>query len=84
MSYAGERRIHDADSHVMETPGWLSGYADPVIRARLTEIDLNGTAPGQQSRRGQSTQMRDATRHDILLKFCYRLSLFYRTMPHVK
>ena len=50
MSYAGERRIHDADSHVMETPGWLSGYADPVIRARLTEIDLNGTAPGEHER----------------------------------
>ena len=50
MSYAGERRIHDADSHVMETPGWLSGYADPVIRVRLTEIDLNGTAPGEHER----------------------------------
>ena len=47
MGYAGERRIHDADSHVMETPGWLSSYADPDIRDRLTEMDLNGTAPGE-------------------------------------
>ena len=50
MGYAGERRIHDADSHVMETPGWLSGYADPDIRERLMEMDLNGTAPGEHER----------------------------------
>jgi predicted TIM-barrel fold metal-dependent hydrolase len=50
MAYAGDRRIHDADSHVMETPGWLSSYADPDIRDLLTEMDLNGTAPGENDR----------------------------------
>src|SRR5438034_1004327 len=27
--------VHDADSHVMETPDWFVPYADPGIRARL-------------------------------------------------
>jgi hypothetical protein len=35
MSYATGRTIHDADSHVMETPDWLVPYADPGIRERL-------------------------------------------------
>ncbi len=35
MSYAEGRVIHDADSHVVETPGWLEPYADPAVRDRL-------------------------------------------------
>src|SRR4051812_18687802 len=50
MGYAGERRIHDADSHVMETPGWMTSYADPEIRPRLAELDLRGVAPGEEER----------------------------------
>ena len=57
MSYAGERRIHDADSHVMETPGWLVPYADPDVRDRLVEIDLSTTAPGDLSE-VQATRVR--------------------------
>lgn len=57
MGYAGERRIHDADSHVMETPGWMMPYADPDVRERLVEIDLSTTAPGDlaevESNRGR-------------------------------
>jgi predicted TIM-barrel fold metal-dependent hydrolase len=30
-----DRKIWDADSHLMETPDWLSGYADPGVRERL-------------------------------------------------
>lgn len=40
MSYAQGRRIHDADSHVMETLDWLTSYAKPeqagLIRAEAT------------------------------------------------
>ena len=32
MSYAGERRICDADSHLMELPDFLSVHADPGFR----------------------------------------------------
>lgn len=35
VTYAGELAIHDADSHIMETPEMLSEAADPEIRARL-------------------------------------------------
>lgn len=35
MPYAAGRTYFDADSHLMETPDWLSSYADPVIRDRL-------------------------------------------------
>jgi predicted TIM-barrel fold metal-dependent hydrolase len=35
MTYAGERAIHDADSHIMETPEMLHDFADPQIRERI-------------------------------------------------
>ena len=49
MTYAGGRLIHDADSHVMETPDWLFSYADPDIRARMEPIRLTGCKPGEES-----------------------------------
>lgn len=33
MSYAGERRILDADSHLMELPDFLSAHASPDVAA---------------------------------------------------
>ncbi len=35
MTYAGTRAIHDADSHLMETPTMLHDFADPNIRERI-------------------------------------------------
>lgn len=35
MAYTGDRFIHDADSHVMETPDWLIAHADPAHRHRM-------------------------------------------------
>ena len=35
MTYAEQRTIHDADSHVMETPEMLHDFADPAIRERI-------------------------------------------------
>ena len=35
MAYIENRLVHDADAHIMETPNWLSNYADPDIRQRI-------------------------------------------------
>lgn len=35
----------DADSHLMEPPGWLAGYADPTVRPALEAADF-GAADG--------------------------------------
>jgi predicted TIM-barrel fold metal-dependent hydrolase len=42
MTYANGRRILDADSHLMELPGWLEEYADPDVRERLRPLHLGG------------------------------------------
>jgi predicted TIM-barrel fold metal-dependent hydrolase len=49
MSYAEGRIIHDADSHVMETPEWLFSYADPDVRERLEPLKLAGCRPGEET-----------------------------------
>lgn len=38
MSYAAGRRIVDADSHLMEWPGFLTEHADPAVRDRMPAI----------------------------------------------
>jgi predicted TIM-barrel fold metal-dependent hydrolase len=42
MTYATERTILDADSHLMELPGWLDEYADPDVRERIRPLYLGG------------------------------------------
>ena len=39
-SYAGHRVVFDADSHVMELPGWLAPFADEATRDRLRPLAL--------------------------------------------
>jgi uncharacterized protein len=34
--------VHDADAHVMETPGWLRDHADPGIRERIAGLEYPG------------------------------------------
>jgi predicted TIM-barrel fold metal-dependent hydrolase len=36
------RVVHDADSHIMETPTWLHDYAEASIRDRIRPLDLGG------------------------------------------
>ena len=38
MSYAGERTIYDADSHLMELPDFLSAHASEKIKDRLPNL----------------------------------------------
>jgi predicted TIM-barrel fold metal-dependent hydrolase len=42
MPYAENRLIHDADAHLMETPGWLDPYLDPAIAGRVERRSLIG------------------------------------------
>jgi predicted TIM-barrel fold metal-dependent hydrolase len=49
MPYA-HRRIHDADSHVVETPDWLEPHADPEVRGQLARLRLGGVRPGDVAR----------------------------------
>jgi uncharacterized protein len=43
MSYAGERLIYDADSHLMELPDFLSAHADPSNRHLLPPLGTRTT-----------------------------------------
>ncbi|HUQ39903.1 MAG TPA: amidohydrolase family protein [Acidimicrobiales bacterium] len=49
MPYAEGRLVHDADSHVMETPDWFIDHADPDVRERMKPLDVATTAPGEES-----------------------------------
>jgi predicted TIM-barrel fold metal-dependent hydrolase len=49
MSYAAGRRIHDADSHVMETPDWLEPFADAYVRERMKPIYVATVKPGEET-----------------------------------
>jgi predicted TIM-barrel fold metal-dependent hydrolase len=50
MAYAGDRFVHDADSHVVETAGWLDGFIDPGLRERLPDLGIGKVAPGEEDR----------------------------------
>lgn len=41
-TYAGERLIHDTDSHLMEPVDWLASYADSSVAAKLRNLSLAG------------------------------------------
>src|SRR5438309_2988804 len=50
MSYAGGRLIHDADSHLMELPDFLTAHADPSSRELMPPLESLATAqfdPGE-------------------------------------
>lgn len=40
--YVGERVVYDADSHVMELPGWLEEFADAATAEQLRPLALAG------------------------------------------
>ena len=41
-----ETAIFDADSHLMETPEWLNGFADESVRGHLAPLGLEGAGAG--------------------------------------
>jgi predicted TIM-barrel fold metal-dependent hydrolase len=48
VPYATGRIIHDADSHIVETPDWIVGYADPGLRDRMRPLYVATVAPGEE------------------------------------
>jgi uncharacterized protein len=42
MTYVGDRVVFDADSHVMELPGWLEQFADSATAQALRPLALGG------------------------------------------
>lgn len=40
MTYAKTRAVNDADSHILEVPGWIERHADPDILERLPPLGL--------------------------------------------
>jgi predicted TIM-barrel fold metal-dependent hydrolase len=42
LPYATGRHYLDADSHLMELPGWLAEFADPDVRDRIRPLHLGG------------------------------------------
>src|SRR5262244_1344117 len=49
MPYAEGRTIHDADSHVVETPDWLVPWADPAVREHMHPLYLSRVKPGEET-----------------------------------
>jgi predicted TIM-barrel fold metal-dependent hydrolase len=47
MPYVEGRTIHDADSHVVETPDWFFPYADAAVRERLEPLYVSTVKPGE-------------------------------------
>ncbi len=74
MPYAEGRTIHDADSHVVETPDWLFPYADPRTRERLEPVFVSSVQPGEESfidelrRRHRDPEYRARDEAEIMLR----------------
>lgn len=74
MPYVEGRVVHDADSHVMETPDWLEPFADSATRARLAPLYVSTVAPGEESfieelrRRHREPDYRLRDAEEILLR----------------
>src|SRR5438874_2329268 len=57
MPYAEGRTIHDADSHLMETPTWFIDYADPDVRDRMKPLFVATVKPGEDSLIDQAARL---------------------------
>jgi predicted TIM-barrel fold metal-dependent hydrolase len=74
MPYAEGRTIHDADSHLMEWPEWLMGYADPDVRERMKPLFVASVKPGeetfieQQRRRHADPAERPGAEAEIMMR----------------
>jgi predicted TIM-barrel fold metal-dependent hydrolase len=50
MAYIEDRTVHDADSHIMETPDWLDPFLASADRARMPRLGLSAVRPGEHER----------------------------------
>ncbi len=78
MPYAEGRTIHDADSHVVETPDWFFDYADPGVREQLPPLYVSTVAPGeddlieQYRKRHTDPEFRSHDADEIMLRKNWR------------
>ncbi|MGH7785687.1 MAG: amidohydrolase family protein [Candidatus Binatia bacterium] len=74
MPYAEGRVVHDADSHIMETPQWFEPYAEPHVRARMNRVYVSTVKPGEEHfidtlrQRRLDPADRDAADAEIMLR----------------
>ena len=78
MTYAGERTIYDADSHLMELPDFLYRSADAATRRLLPDLgealkwhDALGAFNGQE--RARALDLLGFKRQIVFSSFCARL-----------
>ncbi len=55
-TYTRGRVMRDADSHIMETHGWLEPYADPGIRDKIRPLYLGGAGAIAREAVDEATQ----------------------------
>ncbi len=75
MPYAEGRTIHDADSHVMETPEWFFDHADEATRTKLKPLNVGTVKPGEEHfietlrrRHLEDTEFRARDEAEIMLR----------------
>jgi predicted TIM-barrel fold metal-dependent hydrolase len=49
MAYIEGRTVHDADSHIMETPDWLDPFLAKADRERMPRLGLSAVRPGEHT-----------------------------------
>jgi len=47
MPYIEGRTVHDADSHIVETPDWLDPFLTRSVRERMPRLGLSAVRPGE-------------------------------------
>ncbi len=74
MPYAEHRLIHDADSHLVETPDWLYPYAEEAVRTRMRPLYVSTVKPGEEHaidemrRRRLDPDDRERAEREIMLR----------------
>lgn len=49
MPYVENAEIHDADSHIMETPEWMFDYVTADVREKMEPVFVASTRPGEDT-----------------------------------
>ncbi|MBV8461782.1 MAG: amidohydrolase family protein, partial [Acidimicrobiales bacterium] len=61
-----EHAIFDADSHLMETPEWLGGFADEAVRDRLDPLGFEGAGAGAAELMARLPELWESHRHQAI------------------
>jgi len=78
VTYAQDRLIHDADSHVVETPDWLFPFAEDAVRRRMRPLYVSTVKPGEEHdidavrRRRSDPSDREQAERELMLRKNWR------------